>query len=305
MDFIKMRIYFLSFVCAAALMGQPTVRMDVEVVDKFQMLSGFQKEDFEVFDQKRKQQIVSFSQDSGPLDLILMVDVTSGVEANVSKVLQGAHAASAELHEGDRVAVISFSEKSTLVAPFTGDMSAVEKALANDLVETHAILKRVLPSVDDAVGYFLKEPNEHRRAILVVTGVFGVPTGSPDLITRHLLESDVLLNGLYVQANLKSRLLTAAPAVVPGYALVMDAGKMSHIRVAARTGGDTLSGGDPSVALIESIKRIRQRYSLVYARPQGKPGQQRSIEVKLSADAQKRNPHAKVLARTGYWIPKS
>jgi len=306
-DFVNMRIYFLAFICATVLVGQPTLRVDVEVTDKNQMLSGFQKEDFEVFDQNSKQQIVSFSQDSEPLDLVLVFDITSGLTKNVGKVLQGAHSALGELRQGDRVAVMSFSNKNRVVSAFTDDMTAVERTLENDVLGKHSAFTKILPAIDEAASLLAQEPANRRRAVLVVTNNQGALSGSPDLVTRSLWEKNVLLNGLIVPASISSRLLRAAPALVPGGSLVsvaMYGGTMSH--TAERTGGDVRrAGADAGAALQESIKRIRMRYSLVYTRPQAKPGQQRSVEVKLSADARKRNPHAKVLARTGYWIPKS
>jgi hypothetical protein len=51
------------------------------------------------------------------------------------------------------------------------------------------------------------------------------------------------------------------------------------------------------------MRRIRLRYSLYYAMPEGKPGEDRRIDVTLSDHAQKQNPEARVRARTGYRIP--
>jgi VWFA-related protein len=299
-----MRIYSLAFICAAALMGQPMLRVDVEVTDKNQMLSGFQKEDFEVFDQKSKQQIASFSQGSEPLDLMLMVDVSLGLADHISEVLKGAHAALGELRQGDRVAVMAFSDKTELIAPFSGDMAAVERTLATSFPRQHAAFTHILVAVEEAVLTLMQLPDEpRRRGVLMVKRNAGIASGSRDSAMRDLWLADILLSGLVVPDSSTSKAIRTVTAFNP-VSMAIYAQGMSDL--AARTGGDVQrSGGDPGAAFVESIKRIRQRYSLLYVRPQAKPGQQRSIEVKLSADAQKRNPHAKVLARTGYWIPKS
>jgi hypothetical protein len=74
--------------------------------------------------------------------------------------------------------------------------------------------------------------------------------------------------------------------------------------VVDKTGGDLIKGHDPGADFEEMIRRLRLRYMLVYALPQGKPGEERKIKVQLSEDERKKNPQARVRARDGYYIPK-
>ncbi len=73
--------------------------------------------------------------------------------------------------------------------------------------------------------------------------------------------------------------------------------------VVEETGGDLIKGHDPGADFEEMIRRLRLRYMLVYALPQGKPGQPRRIKVELSEDAQKKNPQARV--QGSRWILSS
>jgi hypothetical protein len=53
------------------------------------------------------------------------------------------------------------------------------------------------------------------------------------------------------------------------------------------------------------MRRIRSRYSLYYAQPDGQSGAMRTIRVSLTGDAAKQHPKARVRARTGYVVPKN
>ena len=75
------------------------------------------------------------------------------------------------------------------------------------------------------------------------------------------------------------------------------------LTITEKTGGDFIHSGDPGSDFQESMRRIRSRYSIYYGMPQSKPGARRSLHVELSAEAARRNPKARVRARTGYLTP--
>jgi hypothetical protein len=68
--------------------------------------------------------------------------------------------------------------------------------------------------------------------------------------------------------------------------------------VAEKTGGEVLRG-DASAQFTELMHRLRLRYTLYYAMPHGKPGEEHHIRVTLSEEAKNRNPQGRVFARTG------
>jgi hypothetical protein len=51
------------------------------------------------------------------------------------------------------------------------------------------------------------------------------------------------------------------------------------------------------------IQRLRQRYSLHYAMPEAKSGEQRKIKVELTGAAAKKYRNVKIRARAGYIVP--
>ena len=74
--------------------------------------------------------------------------------------------------------------------------------------------------------------------------------------------------------------------------------------IAEKTGGDFIRADDASASFQEAMRRIRTRYSLYYALPEGKPGTPHGIRVELTQAAAKLHPKSRVRARTGY-IPNS
>jgi hypothetical protein len=173
-----------------------------------------------------------------------------------------------------------------------------EKVLGKARGGTH-----ILRAVGDAAGYFLKENRtERRRAVLIVTDNHGQMSGHKNAVVRELWEADALLSGLELRSAGESVRLGVGWALSPQTAWM----QMENMTgVVEKTGGDLLKGREPGVDFEEMIRRIRLRYTLIYALPPGKPGEARKIKVELGEDAMKRNPQARVRARDGYYMPMS
>jgi len=282
--------------------GVSLVHVDAEVTDGTRPLTGFHKEDFQILDEGAPQTILYFSQEETPLDLILLFDLSGSMEPKLEKLAVSAHAALAQLRPDDRVAVMTFTTKSTLVEPFTTDKQAVEEAINQHVLGRARGGTHILRAVNDAAVYFLKFPrSDRRRAVLIVSDNHGQPSGHTNTVVRTLWEADALLSGLELRSAGESVLLGVRWALSPQTAWM----QMENMTaVAEKTGGEVLKGHDPGPDFEEMIRRMRLRYMLMYALPQGKPGEERKIKVELSDDAHKKNPQAQVRARYGYYYPK-
>jgi VWFA-related protein len=275
--------------------------VDAEVTDGAGPLSGFHKEDFLITDNRVPQHILYFSQDVEPLDLILLFDISGSMRPKIEKVASSSRKALAELRAGDRVAVMTFHGSSTLVAPFTDDLSAVARTINNDVVGGRfGGGTRLLAGVDDAADYFLREPRtERRRAVLILTDNYGQRSRRASTVVHHLWEADALLSGLIIRSPGETAVRTAMLVSSPLTILIQE----GMAGVAEKTGGDTIKADDPGDALRDTMRRIRLRYSLYYAMPPGNPGEQRQVKVDLSPEALSRYPAGRVRARKGYLIP--
>jgi VWFA-related protein len=283
--------------------GVSLVHVDVEVTDGTRLLTGFKQADFLILDNNAPQKILYFSQEEEPIDIILLFDISGSMKPKLERVAVAAHAALAELRAGDRVAVMTFTFKAQMIAPFTEDLAAVEQTIQRDVLRRARGGTRILAAVDEAAHVFLKEPRtRRRRAVLIVTDNHGMASGNSDRVVRDLWEADAILSGLEVRQPGETTMLTVSKIMNP-MLLAMDSESMS--KVSEKTGGDVLKGGDPGDNFQEMIRRIRLRYSLYYAQPEGKPGEERKIKVTLAGDAQQQNPQGRVRSRFGYKIPKN
>lgn len=282
--------------------GVSLVHVDAEVTDGMRLLTGFHKEDFRVLDNGAPQTILFLSQEETPLDLILLFDTSGSMNPKLEKLALSAHAALAQLSQGDRVAVMVFSNRSTIVERFTGDMQAVERTINEKVLGRAEGGTHILSAVSDAAAYFMEQPRtERRRAVLIMTDNHGQPSGHRNTVVRDLWEADALLCGLELRSAGESAMLGVRSAISPGAAF-MNMENMTS--VVQETGGDLIKGRDPGPDFEEMIRRLRLHYMIVYALPKGKPGSQRKIKIELSAEARKKNPQARVRAREGYFLPK-
>jgi VWFA-related protein len=282
--------------------GVSLVHVDAEVTDGTRLLNGFQKDDFRVLDNGAPQQVLYFSAEETPLDVILLFDISGSMQPKLQKLATSAHAALAQLRKGDRVAVMVFTRKSSVASPFTGDMQAVEQIINEKVLGKARGGTSILRAVNDAAAYFLKEPRtERRRAVLIVTDNHGQPSGRKDAVVRSLWEADALLSGLELRSSGEGVMLGLTWALSPQSAWL----QMENMTgVVEKTGGDLMKGHDPGADFEEMVRRLRQRYMLTYAMPQGKAGEERRIKIELAEDAQKKNPQARVKTREGYMVPK-
>ena len=284
--------------------GVSLVRVDAEVTSaEGRLLTGFTKDDFRVLDEGKERPVLHFSSGEEPLDLILLFDVSYSMKSVVEAVSAAAREGFRELRAGDRVAVMTFNTSSSLVAPFTEDLGAVERTIREDVVGgrfgggTH-----IQAAVDDAARLFLAEKrSERRRAVLIVTDNIGTRTRREATVVRDFWEADAILSGLVVH-NPKWEAMQKASIVLNPSNLALQAGMKG---IAQKTGGDFIHSGDPGMAFPDAMHRIRTRYSLYYGLPpEGKANSTRTVHVELSAKAARQHPKARVRARTGYLVPE-
>lgn len=278
------------------------VHVDAEVVSQDgRILTGLSRNDFRVLDEGKEQTITGFSAEEQPLDLILLFDISGSMRLQVAAVGEAARQGLNELRPGDRVSVMVFNSRSRVVAGFSEDRDAIERAVREDVMAlTFGGGTLIQNAVDDAARRFFDEPRtQRRRAVLIITDDIGMRTRCEESVVRDFWEADALLSGLIIRNPAFATVHTIGTVLAP-QTLLMQAGMKG---IADKTGGDTIRSDDPGPAFVDMMHRIRSRYSLYYPAPAGKPGQLRTIRVALTADAQKRFPKARVRARHGYRTP--
>lgn len=265
------------------------VKIDAEVAGKTGPIDGLRRQDFVVLDEGQPQTLRYFSQEEEPLDIVLLFDISESMGPSIQKVASSARLAMSELRKGDRVAVMAFNHNVFMEAPFSADLDAVAANIVTRIRQTRfSGSTYILTAVDRAAKYLQAQPSTHRRrAVLIFTDDQGHGSTSPKTPTRSLWDADAILCGLIIPGE-----QTNFPLTVNGDDYIE--------KVVEQTGGDVVRADPPGPAFRDMLMRMRKRYTLYYAMPPAKPGQQRRVSVELSPEAKARYPGAVVLARKGY-----
>ena len=275
------------------------VKVDVKVsTPAARNISTLTKDDFLIFDEDAPQAISHFASESEPLDLLLLLDVSNSMTRSLSAMAGKTREALAQLHNGDRVALMLFSTRSEVTQPLTEDFHQIQTQILG------SIYKQSLGSgtlVNEALvmaaHYLQSEPTHGRRAILIVTDNQSARAATTnEQVLRALSGANVTVNAL-VTGN--------APLPVTTARYTDPTNKAPDVwQYSSQTGGEVLSGDSPSSSFRKIVESILTRYTVDYAAPTGDSGSYRRIRVELSPNAKAHYPAAKVEARAGYYTGK-
>jgi VWFA-related protein len=296
------------------------VRVDAEVLLGSKALLGLKQKDFQVYDNGTRREITHFSHENAPLDLLLIFDVSGSMRPVVEMVAESAQQALSQLRDGDRVGIMVFTTSSRMVQPFTTNIDAAVDAIEEKVLSqpfnggTH-----LHEAIADAALEFMREkPGDRRRAIVVVTDNRGQRTRSDDGVIRLLWEADATASGVIVPSPAE---LSRGGTIPTGWPMprrrggwqippiggggptignIMGAGMD---KVAEESGGDMLVTNNPGASFAALVERLRSRYNLYYAMPEGTAGEKRQVRVELAGEAAARHTIAQVRARKGYVVP--
>lgn len=278
--------------------GAASVKVDVQVTDKSgHPVPGLQARDFRIFDEGQAQTIAYFGQESEPLDILLLLDVSGSMHKFLEEMGANARSALGQLHAGDRVGVMLFAWKTDLRRPFTADFGAVEQEIrgavrnrpGGDGTQINAALIA-------AAKYFGEQPAKGRRAVLMVTDNQGLNYQVPDEdVVRALYKSDAVLNAIVIGK------LKRPQRVKPGQYVNPDFTPADVPGISAQTGGEVAEAAKGGESFRQMIERIRARYSIQYNAPAAGAGEFRRIRVELTPEARRLHPDATIHARAGYY----
>jgi VWFA-related protein len=106
------------------------VALHVTVVDGRQrFVPNLLAEDFGVYDEGAKQQVMLFASAMAPLDLMVLLDTSGSMGASLALAKDAAIRLVRTLKEGDRGAVVTFSDGVRFAQPLTDDRARLESAL--------------------------------------------------------------------------------------------------------------------------------------------------------------------------------
>jgi VWFA-related protein len=273
------------------------VVFDAQVVDKKtgHIIGDLKKEDFELTDNGKRQTIDYFSRDELPLSIILLLDVSRSVRPIIHDVRDGALNALQRLKPDDQVAIMAFSESTTVAQDFTTDRALaaqkIQEATATSVLGNGTFLPSALREAAFQMEHS-KTPSS-RRVIIVITDNIA-PAGGAD--TSHdIFESGAVVYGLIVRA------------AIGKVFNIVSLGQIKAVnKFAEETGGEVMGADKKEVdeRLGQMIDRLRARYAIGF-RPSdtNDTGMFRPVKITVST-AKKRKEKPIVLTRRGYYLKK-
>ena len=214
--------------------------------------------DVSLFDNGVEQTIKNFSPDLSPARIVLLVDNSLTIRADVEKLEAATLEFAYEIYDGDKLLVVGYDNNAEIVSDWTDDSKKIES-------ELKTFRKKGEPHLFDAVmavtGDALQPLSAQKRAIVVISD--GLDRGSKTKFTQALSALQSLDIVVYcVQATDRTR--GAIRRDVPKPRQVID-------ELAEDTGGRVFPISDPRAAASDICDELRKhRYVLSYL-PQSVP----------------------------------
>jgi Ca-activated chloride channel homolog len=265
-----------------------TVFVKVSVTDPLnRYVTGLAKEHFKVFEDKVEQEIIHFSQQSAPISVGLIFDVSGSMKDNDN--IRKAKSAIARFlqtdNEGDESFLITFNHNATLMHDFTDQSTSLQSDVA---IQKPGGRTAIYDAVYMGLDKIKRGKNEKKALILITDGEDNSSRYSAVEVREFAKESNVQIYGIGEEGKL-------------GY------GASIIQNIINITGGrgffpNNFNELDYYIDLIHA--ELRNQYVLGY-RPtnQTHDGKWRRITVKL--DAPQGLPKLLVHAREGYYAPRN
>jgi VWFA-related protein len=307
----------------------PVYRVDVHVVFvDTQVLNKktrhaareLKQDDFEIYEDNARQQITSFSQDTLPLSVVLLFDLTDSVRPVLKTLAEGATEALQHLKPEDEVAVMVYAASAQVLQEATTDralaVAAIEKASRMESEEAAFFNEGIFQAAEQLTKG--KNPSSRRVVIWLTDNVPNLPSDnevplryrrsmpleklhSQQDALKHALETSTVICSLVKKSELSDQGESNLMAK-PAERMLYPPGEVS--KYAAATGGQVIEfrKKDLKEKLEMMIDDLRMRYNLGYHPSAQKPkGKYCAIKVKLAPEVKKTVGEVVVEAKQGYY----
>jgi VWFA-related protein len=220
-----------------------------------------------VYDNGVEQTIRNFTPDPSPARIVLLVDNSLTIRAEIEKLERAAREFAYEIFEGDKLLIVGYDEEAEIVSDWTDDAKSIESSLK-------LFRKKGQPHLFDAASAVIEQALQtapgHKHVIVVISD--GLDRGSKTSFERILAELQRLDITVYaVQAQDRTR--GAIRRDVPKPKQVID-------KLVEGTGGAIFSIEEPSVAAKTICDELRKnRYVVSYVPSSAPFGEARSLLV--------------------------
>jgi VWFA-related protein len=220
-----------------------------------------------VYDNGVEQSLRNFTPDPSPARIVLLVDNSLTIRADVEKLERAAREFAYEIYDGDKLLIIGYDEEAEIVIDWTDDAKSIEASLKSFRKKGQPHLFDALSAVADQA---LRPLAGQKRIIVVISD--GLDRGSKTGFERILSELQSMDLTVYaVQAPDRTR--GAIRRDVPKPKQVIE-------KLVEGTGGLTFSIDEPAEAAKSICDELRKnRYVLSYVPSSAPFGEARNLLI--------------------------
>jgi len=279
------------------------VTLNMSVIDRNtnRGLLGLARSDFKLFENGVEQQILQFEPSAAPFDLLLLIDLSGSTRDKVTLIRAAAARFINAARPLDRIGVITFAGKPTVISPFTLDRQSLRDRV--NAIETAVGDTKLYDATDFAANLILRETQNKRRSAIVLMSdgldgsIEGVQGDGSILPYQELINRIRELDGILYTLWLNTRYVSLNPRDTQPEAF--DEGHDQMEEMADVGGGlfyEVQRLQDLAGAYERVVADLGTVYSLAY-RPSDKArdGQWRAIKVSVN------RPAAVARGKRGYY----
>jgi len=274
--------------------GTALVVLQVSVADaRHRYVPGLRVDDFAVFEEGVSQRVSLFASATVPLDLLLLLDVSSSMAGRLPLAQEAAATLVGALRPGDRAGAILFHERVEIAHPLSEDRPAVVQAI-------RAARAGGATALHEAVYIGLRDFERVRRAgeLMRRQAMVILSDGSDN---RSRIDGEELLDAARRSAV---TLFTIVPAprdiMVPAPWMGGDGGGVFEMRrLSHDTGGRHFApagGGDLAAIYQDIAGELGEQYWLAYVPTPVPPPGFRRVSVRVAE-----HPDLRARTRSGYY----
>jgi VWFA-related protein len=269
------------------------VLIPVTVTDPLnRFVTGLEKENFKVFEDKKEQSVLQFSSEDAPLSVGLVFDTSGSMGRKLDKSRQAVSQFFKTANPEDEFFLVQFNDTAELINAFTTSLEEIQ----NKLTFTQSKGKTALLDAVYLALHTMKKARNPRKALLIISdGGDNNSRYSENEIKNLVKEADVQIYAIGIYEPIGARGRTAEELSGPGLLT----------EIAEQTGGRQYAVENlnelPDIAAKIGIE-LRNQYILGYApQNQDRDGKYRRIQVKLVQP--KGLPPLRAFWRMGYYAP--
>ena len=278
----------------------PNIRIDTNLVlipvtvttPLNQFVTGMEKENFRLYEDKVEQQVAYFASFDAPLSIGLVFDASGSMGSKLNKSRQAAAQFFKTANPEDEFFLIQFNDRPQMVVPFTQNTEDIQSRLTFTQAKGRTAL---LDGIYQALQTLKKGRNPRKALLIISDGGDNSSRYSENEVRNLLKEADAQMYAIGIFEPIGARGRTAEELSGPG--LLSELAEMTggrHFPV------DNLNDL-PDIAAKIGIE-LRNQYVLGYtSRNANRDGKYRRVTVKLNQP--RGMPPLKALHRQGYYAP--